>query len=317
MQETINVLIASDINYAPYYGVMLTSLFVHNLDCTFDIHWLTDGSITQKEKEKFISLVKKYKSRLFIYNVNVDLIKKFPTIGHISLPSYYNLEASKLLPTTVHKIIYLDGDMVVNGNIRNLWDVDLSDYACAMVPNCAYYDESNYRRLNYESQWGYYNNGTTIYNIDYLREINFAHKAIDYILGNIEKIKWMDQDVINALLYDKTLALPLKYNFQTLFFEPNRWNSHTESFKKEILEAAGNPVIIHYCGRLKPWQYQYYMMPFGKLWAKTCEQSCWHTALCRKPYLKYIKHLLKRILKRSSLLELRNKEYIEESIRFS
>ena len=52
--DRINILIACDKNYAPYYGVMLTSLFYNNKDSVFHIHWITDKFVPQEEKDKFL-----------------------------------------------------------------------------------------------------------------------------------------------------------------------------------------------------------------------------------------------------------------------
>jgi len=156
-----------------------------------------------------------------------------------------------------------------------------------------------------------------MYNLDYLREIDFSNIAIKYIKENRDKVYWMDQDAENALLHEKMLSLPITYNFQTHFLTTLHWNTYSKDFQNEILATAKEPVIIHYCGPLKPWQYTYYLMPFASLWHKVRKSSLWRKHTIRKPRIKYIKHLLKRVLKRSALLNIRNKEYIEESLQFS
>lgn len=315
--EIINILIASDINYAPYYGVMLTSLFINNKDCRFDIHLLTDSSWTDSKTKQFETLSSKYNSQFNVYRINEQMMEKYPLRGHLRLSTYYNLCAPDFLPASIHKILYLDGDMIVNGDIRPLWNIDIDGYACAMVPNCTFFDQSYYDRLQYNRTDGYYNNGATIYNLDYLRESHFVTKAFEYINNHADRIVWMDQDVQNALLHDVMLSLPFEYNFQALFFMPSKWETYPHDFREEVLNAAEKPVILHYSGRCKPWQFQYYMMPYGTLWNKYRRLSMWTRCVCRKPLKMYIKHLMKRVIKPSSLLDERNKEFIPESLRFS
>lgn len=315
--DRINILIASDCNYAPYYGVMLTSLFMNNTESRFDIHLLTDSTWTDQVSAKFEKLVTKYNSEFHVHVVDEKQMETLPTIGHINHATYYNLCASLLLPNSVHKIIYLDGDMIVNGDIRPLWELDLQGNACAMVPNCTYFDQSYYDRLGYDSQYGYYNNGTTVYDLDWLRKNNFTTKALRYIEEKPERSILMDQDAQNALLHDQILKLPFKYNFQVTYLNGRRWNTYPNYFKEKVINAAEHPVIIHYCDRLKPWQYQYYLMPYGKLWNKYRRMSLWKDCAIRKPRINYGKHLLKRVLKHNSLVYARNKEFIPESLRFS
>lgn len=317
MAERISILIASDANYAPYYGIMLTSLFKQNRDSRFDVYFLTDRSLSTDNAHKFDKLTANYGARLFVLPVDIDLVKGFPEVLHIKLPAYYHLSLSNLLPETIHKILYLDGDIIINGNIRPLWEVNLTNYASAQVKDNAFLDEQNYQRLKYNKKWGYYNNGVAIYNLDYLREIDFSNVAIRYIHENKDKVYWMDQDAENALLHEKMLSLPITYNFQTLFMSNLHWNTYSIDFQNEILNVAEKPVIVHYCGPLKPWQYQYYKMPYAALWNSVRKKSFWRDSVIRKPHVKFLKHTLKRIFRYSDLLEIRDKEYIRESLHFA
>ena len=49
--ETINILCATDNNYAPYCGIMLTSLFDSNRDCHFVVYIFQDGSMSEVNKK--------------------------------------------------------------------------------------------------------------------------------------------------------------------------------------------------------------------------------------------------------------------------
>ena len=317
MTERINILIASDTNYASYYGIMLTSLFEKNRECLFDVYFLTDKTLTGEDADKFGKLTSSYNARLFVIPVDVDLVKTFPEVAHIKLPAYYHLSLSNLLPQSVHKIIYLDGDIIINGDIRPLWETNIDNYACAQVVNCTYFDNDYYERLGYDKKWNYYNNGVSVYNVDYLRKISFSDMAIHYINENKDKVYWMDQDAENALLYDKMLSLPITYNYQTLFLHHSDWDNYDENFRHQVMAAADNPVIIHYCGHLKPWDFRYYMMPYGRIWRETCRNSLWSEAYQKRPHSKYIKFWIKRLIFPFMLKKKRDEEYIVESRKYS
>ena len=311
--ERINILIASDIHYAPYYGVLLTSLFIYNSELRFNIYLITDETWTQKETSAFKKMCAEHNSSFFVYSINVDRIDTFPQSAHINRATYFNLNAANILPDSIHKIIYMDGDMIVNGNVRPIWDIDLHDYACAMVDDCSEYDDEIYKRLEYDSQIGFYNNGVTVYNLDYLRNINFSEKALQFIADNPEKAVWMDQDAINVLLAEKTLRLPMNCNFQTLFLLEYHWKHYSEDFRKQILEASSEPIVIHYSGETKPWQWRYYKRPYQKEWDAVYKASLWHWARHYKPFWKYIKHLVKRLLFHKKLIVAQRSQYIPES----
>ena len=48
--------------------------------------------------------------------------------------TYYRLFADGLLPKSINKVLYLDADIIVNTDLLQLWDIDLTDKAIAVVP---------------------------------------------------------------------------------------------------------------------------------------------------------------------------------------
>lgn len=292
-KDVIHVLMACDRNYAPFYGVLLTSLFINNQDSLFHIHWITDDSIPLKVKDKFSRLVSDNHSILSMYEIDKSKVTDFPQYRHINYAAYYNLKIAEILPQDVHRIIYMDGDMIVDGDIRPLWEMDLNGNACAMVEAPASSFPYIFDRLGYDRKFGYYNNGTTLYDLDYLRQIHFSEKAIEYINTAKHNLGMMDQDVTNALLHTKILRLPLQYNFQITFFWKTNWAGFREDLKREIVETAQHPIIIHYSDKRKPWQIENINRPYTKLWNKYYRKSAWW---CLKR-IGSIKDWAKRILK--------------------
>ena len=218
MKDHINILLGSDVNYAPYYGVMLTSLFHNNRDCCFDVYMLTDKTWTIKETRKFEKLCHKYDSRFMVYIVDEDKVKDFPQVDHITLPTYYRLQACNILPESVHKILYLDGDLLVIGSIRSLWNINIDEYAFAGAEDMDSVCGECFERLKYDAKYGYYNAGVSLYNFDYWRKHNISDKLIRLISERRDIIKWMDQDAVNALLHEHRFFMPLRYNFQVNHF---------------------------------------------------------------------------------------------------
>jgi lipopolysaccharide biosynthesis glycosyltransferase len=313
-KERINILIGSDVNYAPYYGVMLTSLFMNNRESHFDVYLLTDNSWTVEETMKFERLTGKYNSNFFVFVVDASEMESFPRTTHISKPTYYRLKAPSLLPESIHKVLYLDGDIIINGDIFSLWTTDITDFAIAGVDDTIYYEDEVYARLGYDKSYGYFNAGVALYNLDYWRNNHVSDMAIRYIRDDRNKIKWMDQDVINALLFNKKKRLPLKYNLQNRLLFAREWTFFDDSFRKEILQEMINPVIVHYCGPDKPWSFRYYHSPYSELYHYYRRNSLWVNAIDHRPFIKYIKFLVKRIINHPSLDENVSEKYIKEAL---
>ena len=314
MNERINILIWADINYSTYYCVMLTSLLMNNVGCVFDVYLLTDTTWTERETKKYRRLVERYNSRFFVIAIDNSEMRDFPETTYISLPTYYRLKVSSLLPADVHKVLYLDGDIIVNGSIIPLWNTDIGNYAFAGVVDTIYYDEEVYDRLGYDKSYGYFNAGVALYNLDYWRKNNVSDHAIQFIKQNRDKIKWMDQDVVNAILFNVKKRLPLRYNFQNRLLLRFEWNHFDSDFCEEVLKEMDNPVIIHYCGPDKPWSFSYYRSPYSELYHYYRKKSLWVNAKMYKPYIRYIKFLLKRITEHSSIERSLRQKYIQEAL---
>ena len=147
MKNTINILCCTDDKYAPYYGIMLTSLFDNNKNEHFSIYVMTAG-LKDNTHNKIKSLTNKYHSELHIIIVNEDVLKDCPIrIGdHVTLATYYRLLTPLLLPN-IDKILYLDGDIIINGEIRPLWETNIQKNAVAAVIDEFYCDKDRHTRL--------------------------------------------------------------------------------------------------------------------------------------------------------------------------
>ena len=313
--NSINILIASDINYAPYYGVMLTSLFENNNLSSFVIYLITDETWTDKETRRFEKLCMKHNSSFIVLRTDVFSLIDVPLNPnhHVNKATYYNILASKILPNDIDKVIYMDGDMLVQGDISSLWDIDMTNYAMAAVWDSIAFDESVAVRLGYSPEHRYVNNGTSIYNLAYWREHNVDKFLLTFINEHYESLTFMDQDVENAVLAGYIKYLPVTYNFQVLFLTKYFSQAFTPEFMNEVLLNKEHPVIIHYNGGVKPWSWRYYALPYRKEWLRAYWKSPWFFAYKITPIGKYIKHLIKRVVRRKQLIQAQRNQYIPEA----
>ena len=167
--ETINILCATDNNYAPYCGIMLTSLFESNKDCHFVVYVFEDGSMSEENVGKYQHLSKKYGNEIVLKTIDGSMVKEFPINEntHITVPTYFRLFAADLLPKDVHKVIYLDCDVIVVGDIKPMWDMSLDDMALAGAMDCGPSFENVCNRLGYPVSFSYVNAGVLVLNLDF------------------------------------------------------------------------------------------------------------------------------------------------------
>lgn len=272
--DKINILCCTDDKYAPYYGVMLTSLFDNNKGESFDIYIMTAGLGDDTLKD-YQSLTNQYHAGLHIVIVNEEVLKNCPIrIGdHITIATYYRLLAPMLLPN-IEKILYLDGDIIINGNIRPLWETNIDNYAIAAVIDTVYNDKEQHIRLYLPQDAAYFNAGVLLINLCYWRQHDIIEQCLKCIEVNRDQLLYHDQDTLNIVLLNKVKYLPLKYNMQHGFVYTFLFNKMDEEYKKEILNNLYNPIIIHYSSHRKPW-FKRSPLPYAPFFLYYRKHSLW------------------------------------------
>ncbi len=268
-KSNINIVFSVDNNYIQHCSATIASILL-NSSCGNNFNFiLLDGGISAKNKEK----LEKLKS---IRNFEINYIKidnqKFANLplnrSYISIATYYRLLLPQILPSNINKVIYLDADIIVEQDIAELWNMDITDYACAAAED----EGSLYqiKRLKLPIQNSYFNAGVMIFNIEYLRKMDFIKIWQEYFNKNKDIILLQDQDILNGTLNGKCKFLPLKWNANGRLYSKDNIIEHIYSYE-EAMEAAHNPAIIHFTDKNKPWM-------------KTC------THPLKTEYIKYLKH---------------------------
>lgn len=170
------------------------------------------------------------------------ILKRYDESRYSTIPSgdgerrfgdYSKFEAFR---TDAERVIFLDCDTLVLGNIDRLMDFKGGMAACRDL----YIDQ--------------YNTGVMVLGRDVLSEKVFSDLVhLASIYGRTEHL---DQDIINKYLYEEIEELPLSYNFLKTYHKPMFRNS----------EIASHIRILHYIAK-KPWQnLQPVALEEGTLW---------------------------------------------------
>jgi len=252
--KMMNILFSTDNNYVMPTGVLMTSIGINNPSL---VHYfvIVDEDFLEENKQRLVQAATRYKAKIDFCTIGTDFVNKIP-FANSELPSgltiatFYRLFLTELLPQNVHKVIYLDVDMIVRKSLSTLWEIDMSGYAIAGVPDMDEYEHIASRRLPYPMETGYLNAGMLIVNIDFWREHNMFSKFMAFISEHKKILLANDQDILNSLFYDKKKVLPVNYNFQNGFLYRNK--KYIGNLKADIERFMKDPVIVHYTGK-KPW----------------------------------------------------------------
>jgi lipopolysaccharide biosynthesis glycosyltransferase len=182
---------------------------------------------------------------------DVVLYKHARVSRHITRAAYLKVFIPELLPREIEKVIYLDCDVIVEEDLSDLWNIDISGYHLGAVLDTTLTDRLSV--LVGEAGMPYFNSGVMLLNLRKWREDDTVRVILKFINENHEKLLYHDQDALNAILYKKWLHIDAKWNVQTPMFFRQVKNESTNDIS--LRYALEKPHIIHYSGRGKPWRY--------------------------------------------------------------
>ena len=251
--DPIEVVCNVDDKYARQCAVMFTSLLENNPDDMIIVHVLSTYLLPANRHLLSNIVERKYGCRLVYHKVDDEILKSCPTRrgDYVSVTAYLRCFLPAVLPMSIHKVLYLDSDLLVLGRIRPLWDVDLADKSLAAVEDSGSGNPEPIVRLRLPDNYTYFNSGVMVINLDYWRENNVLRKLMQYLDGFHERIRENDQDLLNVCLWKSRVLLPLRWNMQSGFLKRRpRCRRYALAKSKEEIRHT---VIAHFVGKKKPW----------------------------------------------------------------
>ena len=236
-----------------FYHQLTTTLMSIRLNTyadRFDIYMIHNEEFTKDDKlARFCQQLGMNYHPITIKN---DAFKDAPVSDRYPATIYYRLLAHHYLPDDLDRILYLDADILCINDLSTLYETDLTDYLYASSIHSSLTDMTdtiNKIRLQNFDATGYYNSGVLLMNLPAIRETVKEADIYKYIEDHVLLLP--DQDVLNALYGNQIKAMPdQKYNLDSR----NLRTYETISFGEWTLDwIMANTVLIHYCGRDKPW----------------------------------------------------------------
>lgn len=263
MKNEIPVFFAIDNNFAPYLAVALNSA-VKNSSKKRNYRAIV---LHENVSEENIKKLKAFETDNFKIDITPmsanfkmldDRMSNRLRCDYFTLTIYFRLFIPAMFPQ-YDKGIYIDSDIVVAGDLANLFDTDIGDNyigACrdlsiADVPPLVAYTENAVGVKGDE----YINSGVLLMNLKKLRELDFEGHFLNLLTTYHFDSIAPDQDYINAICNGK------------IFYLDESWDTMPNN-ARPVLES---PNIIHYNLFEKPWCYDnvQYEDEFWK-YAETC-----------------------------------------------
>ena len=262
-QDRIQILTTLNENYLPRLQVLLTSIYVTQPEDKADI-WLIHSGLTDEALSSI-----RCQCRLFgfgFYPVMADssAFTNAPVSTQYPREMYYRLLAAQLLPDSLHRVLYLDPDILVINSLRPLWETDLKGNLFAAAAHTGKTElANNINQLRLGTNHNYYNSGVLLIDLERARKEILAEELFSYVKEHAKELLLPDQDVLNAM-----------YGRRILEIDDSIWNYDARNYNNYLLRSAGvcdmdwvmeNTAVLHFCGRAKPWQ-KGYIHRFGILY---------------------------------------------------
>jgi len=240
-KDEIPIFFSTDDNYVPFLDVTIRSLIANaSKDYKYKIIILNTGL-----NEDNIAKVEAQENENFsiefadISNAVKYIEDKLPNMFHFGLAAWYRLFIQSLFPQ-YKKVLYLDCDIIVLGDISELYFTNLEGNNIAgVIENWILHSPifSLYTKeaVGVESK-NYINSGIMIMDLEKFREEKIEENFVELINKYNFDVIDPDQAYINYLCRGKIKYLPFEWNRTPL----------------ENIECL-NPKIIHYALGFKPW----------------------------------------------------------------
>lgn len=252
--QAVNLVYMTDAKYLPYMMVSLNSAIKNkSAESKYHIH-----VIGKDLDEEDISSLKTMETQ----NVSIDVYRSREydlDYKHLGRFESFKVSLQKIfiadyLPY-LNKVLYLDADTLVQEDLSEVYDINISDkYAAAVRDGLMYQFPEHIKEINLTERDFYFNSGVMLLNLDKIRRDDIIQRAVIYF--NTHNEVFGDQDVLNMVFGKEVESLSYKYNCNSVFFEEKDADFLSNFFKESVpqtpREVYDQAVILHFAGH-KPW----------------------------------------------------------------
>lgn len=292
INQSINIVYAANDGYAMLAGISIISLFENNRDVNDINVYILSDNIKDDNKDKLNEISRKYNRNITVIDISEELEKLIDTglSGYVnSLDNGHTIYARfviGMLFPELTRMLYLDCDTLINGNISELYHRDLCGNPIGLAYDCSHDNYKKYIDLPHDAH--YFNSGVMLTDLDKWRENRCYERIIEHIKKVNASYPLPDQDLLNKVLgtectplhmSDNYLSQYLLYDYKSNLFVYNK-KSGVYWTDKEWISPENAPkqaIIFHFSGKTftRPW-FSNSKHPFKKLYDVYYEISPWH-----------------------------------------
>ena len=225
----MNIVLSTDSNYVFQTCITIYSVIKNNSGVR--TIYVLASNLTESECKYIENISVGTKIKIVIVNVPEGKIKGKLKSDHLSEATYNRLLMDELLPLEVKRVLYLDSDIVVIGDISKLYYTKSIEEKTAVVvegftsknvdylkkaiggygwKNNTMCGELSKKNVGFKSKEKYFNAGVMLIDLQKMRQNCIGYKCAEAQ----KKINYFDADqgALNYVLKDEVGYAPMKYN---------------------------------------------------------------------------------------------------------
>lgn len=262
----MNIILTPNLAYQSQAITLIKSILFHHQNVNF---YVLNNDFPAEWFQGLNQYAEQLASYVFDVKVQGNACDSLATVNNLPPSSYFRFYSSEL---PLDKALYLDCDIVVNGDLTAMYQTDLGTNLvgavddlniCKMTKVCALQNMENailtelYPQVPAELHpmlaqiytENYFNSGVLLLNLAQWRAENTSAQLFDTAKNYSRYFRAGDQCTLNWVCKDRWKKFPVRYNYTSLILV------RLNRLLPEILHEPElpDPAIIHYANPNKPW----------------------------------------------------------------
>jgi lipopolysaccharide biosynthesis glycosyltransferase len=269
-RKNVAVVFSTNEQYVPYLGVAIYSLIENaSDDYNYDIVILAKGleaalaKICDLARDRDNVSIRVYDTTALFESLPADI---FHVEGYVPVETYNKCFITEILSSDYDRCVYLDSDILVLHDIRELHDIDLKGHAvgasvnvanvnaafCKKVIKGKRFDDYLLTDLGVLDHNKYFQGGVLVLDMSKLYKMNLRARTIQ-TLKRIKQPIFFDQCVFNSIFYGDVCFFSLSWN-HVWYMQQYSYlrGSVTDDAFFDYARSRVDPKIVHYGSGDKP-----------------------------------------------------------------
>jgi lipopolysaccharide biosynthesis glycosyltransferase len=209
--------------------------------------FVLDAGISARNRQKIGDLLSPLETSIEWVPIDLAVASQLPVHDHITTTTYARLLVPQHLPPTIDKAIYVDCDVLIEGDVHNLWSEPIDDNYLLGVQGhgtkrlIATSPLARIAEVTAGPDAPYFNAGVLVMNLRLMRRDRVADRAFEFCRRWQKAIRNADQDILNAVSVGKWRQI-----------DPV-WNQYLAQGGGKYVFRYQPDGILHFTSSSKPW----------------------------------------------------------------